>query len=219
MNLHYITIHFVVKKRFFFNFDKYSLYCSHILAISLFFYSDQQWFYFRHIFTKLVRIVTKNGHKIVLENHNTYQQKRLDRHIIYHFNTGLWHSTFQTLSNFSKVHVTFFYHNCVVKLRYRKVGSKIFHRKQKYDGLLLVIWRKKYKKVEAYFTIIWKNANHLYNGIHDKNYEFLNIHYNKKNLPHAKKMCWYYIEFWTFFRKKSWKKTPLFDKKMVCIIL
>ena len=205
---------------FFFKFDKYSLYCRHILTISyVFFYYDQQWFYFRHIFTKLVRILTINGHKNVLEDHHTYHQKRIDRHIIYHFDTGLWYSTFQTLSNFSKVHVTFFYHNCLIKLRYSKVGSKIFHCKEKYDGLLLVIWRKNSKKVEAYFTIIWKNANHLYNGIHDKNYEFLYIHYYKKIFHMLKKCVDIILHFWLFFVKKVEKKTPLFDKKMACIIV
>ena len=44
---------------------------------------------YMHIFTKLARILTENGSKNELENHHTYQQKRIDTHIIYHFNTGL----------------------------------------------------------------------------------------------------------------------------------
>ena len=147
---------------FFFNFDKYSLYCRHILTISYVFF---------------------------------------------------------TLINNDSILGIFLLHTFLVKLRYSNVGSKIFHCKEKYDGLLLVIWRKNSKKVEAYFTIIWKNANHLYNGIHDKNHEFLNIHYYKK-IFHMRKKCVDIIShFWRFFVKKVEKKTPLFDKKMACIIV
>ena len=79
------------------------------------------------------------------------------------------------------------YRNCLGKLRYRKGGSKILHSHEKYDGLLVLIWQKKCKKVEAYFTVIYKNTNHLYKGIHDKNSEILNIHYNTKLLHMQKK--------------------------------
>ena len=113
----------------------------------------------------------------------------------------------------------FFYDNGLGLLRYSKGGSKIFHCKEKYDGLLLVIWRKNYKKVEAYFTIIYKNANHLYNGIHDKNCEFLNIHYYTKIFHMRKKCVDIILYFWRFFVKKVETKTPLFDKKMFCIIM
>ena len=41
------------------------------------------------IFTKLVRILKLNGHKNELKDHHTYHQKRIDRHFIYHFDTGL----------------------------------------------------------------------------------------------------------------------------------
>ena len=111
----------------------------------------------------------------------------------------------------------FFYHNFLGKLRYRKGGSKIFHSHEKYDGLLVLIWPKKCKKVEAYFTVIYKNTNHLYSGIHDKNSEILNIHYNTKILHMQKKVFILYGVF-NVFCKKSWKK-PILTKKMYCIIV
>ena len=109
----------------------------------------------------------------------------------------------------------FFYHNFLGKLRYRKGGSKIFHSHEKYDGLLVLVWQKKCKKVEAYFTVIYKNTNHLYSGIHDKNSEILNIHYNTKIFHMQKKSVDIILCFWRFFAKKVEKKNTVFWQKNV----
>ena len=107
----------------------------------------------------------------------------------------------------------FFYDNGLGKLRYSKGGSKIFHSHEKYDGLLVLIWQKKCKKVEAYFTVIYKNTNHLYNGIHDKNSEILNIHYYTKIFHMRKKCVDIILYFWRFFVKKVEKKHHFLTKK------